>query len=610
VTGVFAFLTTRSMRNRIARRLRRLREPRYLVPTAISILWLVFWVSRGFLGGNVSRPPGLFAPFSTPEVREALAQLGGVLMFLWAAVLWLVPSKEAVLDFTPAEIHFLFPAPLTRRQIVHYKLLRAQIGILFGAFITSFFWGGGLFRPEGLARLAGFWLLYATLHLHTLGAAFVRTNLIEQGVVGLRRRLVPLLLVGLIVAGLVAGFAHAWPAIAAAAAGITGPDGEWSRAGNAAFLAELGRAGSSGVLGAALFPFTVFPHVVLAQHPGEFARWFAMGVAILLFHYLWVIRSEAAFEEASVEAAQRKASRVRAARATSRRGGRLPGKANRFPWRLSPRGRPAVAILWKNLISLVRVTPVRALFVLAAFLLASLGWTTGMSRDSPVPWVLLAAILLVLLAVFSALFGPLFVRNDLREDLFHVDAVKTFPLSGQAILWGELLAPFCVLAFLQAALLAVALGALLFSGTTSLAKLGVENVPAVGWVLAVFLSGMLLLPALSLAQIALQNGIVLLFPAWVALGNSRARGFEASGQRMITLFGSAAVIGVTTVPAALAGGFAAWILAGTIGAAALVVGAAVTTAWIVAEVAVAVRFLGGVLDRLDPSTAGIESAND
>ena len=609
MTGVFTFLTTRSFKNRIGRRLRRLREPRYLVPTLISLLWIAFWM-RGVWGGSLQRPAGLFDAFAGLEIRNALAVLGGVLLFVWAAVLWLVPSKEAVLEFTPAEIHFLFPAPLTRRQIVHYKLLRAQVGILFGALVTSFFWGGGLFRPEGPARLAGFWLIYATLHLHTMGAAFVRTNLIDQGIVGLRRRLVPILVVGLVLYALVAGLAGAWPGLVDAFAGITGPDGRWSKSGNLAFLAALGRACSTGLLGAALAPFAVFPHVILARDLGEFARWFAWGVAILIFHYLWVVRSEAAFEEASVVAAQQKAARVRRARDTARRGGRLPSRAARFPWRLAPTGQPAIAILWKNLIALVRITPVRALFVLAAFLLAALGWTTGMTEESPVPWVLIAAMLLVLVAMFSALFGPLFVRNDLREDLFHVDAVKTFPLSGHAVLWGEILAPWSVLAFLQSFLLAVALGALLLNGTTGLVQLGIEDVPAVGWVLASFFAGGLLLPALTLAQVTLQNAIVLIFPAWVELGNSRARGFEASGQRILTLIGSAVALAITVFPAVLAGGLMTFLLARPVGATSLVLGAAVAAAWIVAEVAVGIRLLGRVLDRLDPSTAGIEAKDD
>jgi hypothetical protein len=547
--------------------------------------------------------------FSGDGVRDALALFGALLLFAWTVILWLVPTGKVALEFTPAEIHFLFPAPVTRREIVHYKLFRAQVGILFGALITSFFWGRGLLHVDGMARLAGFWLLYATLHLHTLGAGFMRTDLIEQGVPGLRRRLVPLAVLTLFLLGAVIGGGQAWPTLSAAAAGITGDDGKFTREGLVAFFVAVGRVGTSGFLGAFLAPFAVFPHIVLAHGAGEFARWFAWGVAILLLHYLWVIRSDTAFEEASVEAAQKRASRVSATRESSRRGGRLPGSVRPFPWRLAPTGRPGVAIVWKNLVSLSRVKPLRALFVAGAFMAAVFGWTVNQS-DGGAPWALIIAVLLVFLALFAALFGPIFVRNDLREDLFHVDAVKTFPLSGRGVVRGELLAPWLVLAGLQVLVLSGALAAFASAGVGSLRQLGVEEPPEFAWCLAGYGGALIVLPAVTLAQIALQNALVLVFPAWFALGNGRARGFEASGQRMLTLFGSAAVLGVCTLPALLSGGVAAWLLAGPIGAAAPVVGAVIAAAWIYAEVALATSYLGRVLDRLDPSNAGIEAQAD
>jgi hypothetical protein len=98
-----------------------------------------------------------------------------------------------------------------------------------------------------------------------------------------------------------------------------------------------------------------------------------------------------------------------------------------------------------------------------------------------------------------------------------------------------------------------------------------------------------------------------MFPAWVALGNTRARGFEASGQRILTLFGTLFALCVVALPAAASGGTLAWLLSPRIGPACLPIGAAVAAAWMVAEVWFACRLLGGLVDRLDPSTAGIEA---
>jgi ABC-2 type transport system permease protein len=478
VIDVFVFLTARSLRNRIVRQLRRLREPRYLVPTAVSVLWIGFWMSNAFLRGG-GRPPGLFDAFLGADVRNAFAIIAGACLFVWAALLWLVPSEGAALEFTPAEIHLLFPAPVTRRQIVHYKLLRAQLGILFGALITSFFWGKGLLGPDGLTRLAGIWLLYATLHLHTLGSGFTRTSLIEHGVSGLRRRLVPLAVLLAVVVGAVVGVMEAWPELVTAAANITGEEGRFSRRGFADFAVAIGRVGTSGVLGVILAPFAIFPHLVLSRGLPEFLRWFGPAIVLLLLHYLWVVRSDAAFEEASVEAAQKRAARIAARRTTARQGGVLRGAVRAFPWKLSPRGRPFVAIVWKNLVSLVRVTPVRALIVLGAILFAGLTWTS--SRGEGAPLTLIFAVLLALLALFTSVFGPLFVRNDLREDLFHIDAVKTFPLSGKAIVFGELLAPWIVLAAMQAVFLLGSLTAFGAAGTASSSNSAARRSRRAGW---------------------------------------------------------------------------------------------------------------------------------
>ncbi len=600
---VFGFLLTRSMRNRFVRRLARLRELRYLIPTVVSVGWIGFWASRAFFrGGSVQIASFPWAEDPT-GLREGVVLLGSLVFFAFIALLWIVPSRAAALEFSPAEVHFLFTAPVTRRQIVHYKLIRAQIGILFGATIAAFFWGGRLLTLAGLARVAGFWLMFATLHLHTIGAGFARTGLIEQGVTGLRRRIVPLGVVLLFVVGIVVGAREAWPAITAAARGLLNEDGDLSRSGISNFLAVVAEVGTSGLLGIVLWPFQVLPRLVLSLTPAEFGRGFRVGLGLLLLHYIWVIRSDAAFEEASAELAQKRAARRARVRSASRRGGRLVGQARPFPWRLAPEGRPETAILWKNLVSMSRVVPVRALVALGAFLLAVLGWTIGFAEAGTAIGVV-TGLLLAQIAAFTSFFGPLFVRNDLREDLFRIDQVKTLPIAGHAVVWGEILAPFSVLAAIQVLSLGIAVGAVLLSGVSRLGPL------SLAWMVAIGVAGLFVLPALTLASVALQNALVLLFPAWVSLGNSRARGFEASGQRILTLFGTVFVNAVVALPAVLCGAAVTFLFLGVMGPVALVLGAGIAAAWIVLEVWLGCRMLGKIFDRLDPSTAGIEAQED
>ncbi len=595
---VFGFLFWRSLVNRTLRRFSRLREVRYLVPALVGLGYIVYMGSQVVGKGMPGRAIGVGGVLGD-EVQQGLVFIGSLFLFAWTALLWLVPSQKAALDFTPAEIHFLFTAPVTRRQIVHYKLFKAQVGILFGALVTAFLWGGRLTTFAGWTRFAGFWLLYALLHLHSLGAGFVRTDLIEHGVSGLKRRLVPLAVLTVFVVLAFVGVRDGWPQIAAAWSGVFVGDGDISGAGAANFLRVVTEVGTSGLLGILLWPFSIMPRTVMAQDLSTFALWFGTGVLLLALHYIWVVRSDTAFEEASVEAAQRKSVRVARAREIGRRGGTLVKSAKPFAWKLAPTGRPEIAIVWKNLIGVTRVVPVRGIIALVSIVFAMIVWTVG-REESRGTIGLVIGLLLPQLAVFFAVLGPLFVRNDLREDVFRLDALKTIPIAGHAVVWGEILAPALVLALLEVAAIAAGLFVLLISGTYEIGRYP----PA--WWTSIGVSAAVLLPALSLASVALQNALVLLFPAWVSVGNSRARGFEASGQRILTLVGTVVFLAVIALPAGIAGGLLSWLLATPWGPWCLIPGAVLAALWIVAEIAVLCRALGKIYDRLDPSTAGIE----
>ena len=50
---------------------------------------------------------------------------------------WLLPFDSGLLDFSDAEIQFLFPAPVSRRALLIHRLIRSQIGLLFGGMIVG-----------------------------------------------------------------------------------------------------------------------------------------------------------------------------------------------------------------------------------------------------------------------------------------------------------------------------------------------------------------------------------------------------------------------------------------------------------------------------------------
>jgi len=602
VIGVFGYLLRTSFRNRLTRRIRRLREPRYLVPFAVSILWFWNFVFRPiFFGNRHFRVAGM--DMLPPDWREAFTFVIGLVIFIWIALLWILPDKKAALQFSPAELHFLFPAPITRRQLVQYKLLQAMIGIGFGSLIASFFFGGARFtHAGGWVRLFAFWLFFAIGHLHGIGASFVRTDLMEAGWSGVRRRAISIVVVLLFVFGVFLSARNAWMTVGyVLSAWVRGhrlPDDV------ALVSTALAQAGSHGVGAILLWPFLALPRLLLSTRPDEFLFYGAVGLVILLLHYLWVIHTDTSFEEASLEISQKAADRREARKRTRRTGGMLVTKAAPFPWKLKPMGRPEIALVWKNAINVTRVTPIRALFALFAFLIGMVGLVMARlaeSHENPFFWV---GVVCVLIAAFTTVLGAIFLRNDLREDLFRIDSIKTMPLAGHQIVWGEVLGAWSALALIQVIMIVIATVCFVISGA--------EKFPEVSraWFCFGGAASLLVLPAITLAAVTLQNAMVVVFPAWVSLGNSRVRGFEASGQRILTMVGSVTALSLIVLPAAASGGVATWLLAPWIGPACLLVGAVIAAAWMWGEVVFGCRLLGGMVDRLDPSTAGIEAQDD
>jgi hypothetical protein len=112
-------------------------------------------------------------------------------------------------------------------------------------------------------------------------------------------------------------------------------------------------------------------------------------------------------------------------------------------------------------------------------------------------------------------------------------------------------------------------------------------------------AAMVLAPALIVAQLVVQNGIAVLFPAWMTLGRSRVRGIEGIGQQMLTTWGGFLVAALFLAPPAAGAAivmFAVYSATQTIG---VLAPAAVLLALLVAQSLLVTGWLGRVLDRTD-----------
>ena len=572
--GAALYLIRRSLVNATRRRVTRLRQPKYLIGFVVGglyLYWLVLRPRRGTGLGGVASPNGDIV---------AVGLLGALVVFNW-----LFGSAESPFTFNLAETQYLFTAPLTRRQVIDFKLLRSQVPLFISAAASALIFSGGHVSGLSLIRVVGLWLVYGTLQLHYAGMSLLRASLAQQGVTGLRRRLGSLLVLASLLA-------LAWWSVRRALPGVVAAFGEDPQRGYAA-LASIMHTGPLGVL---VWPLEAVVAPLLAPSAAAFAGRVPAALLVLGAHYIWVVRSTLAFEEAAVEHAAKLARRIEAVRE-----GRWAAPTSRAPkstggirLRLAPTGGPGVAILWKNAVGATRDLSQRTFVLIAVVVIGgSMALASG-----PMRWLDLVAVLLLGTGGLTLLFGPLAARCDLRQDLEMLDVLKGYPVRGRQVVGGEVAAPVTLIGLVVWSCL---LGA--FAATAG--RQGSE-LPPLGDRLAILLALLPATAAVLLVLVLVQNAAVLLFPAWVSVGRNRAVGLEATGQRILMTAGSMIVLVVALVPAGLAGGITGLgaHAAGVATLWTLPLGSLVGSGVVGFEGALAVHFLGGVFDRIDPAAAG------
>jgi len=564
VTHAFLYLTACSLKNRLRRRLRRLREPRYLAGLVVGLLYLYWFVVRNQMRApRRGRADLTWLTSFAPDIVVG----GAVLLWVVAVLVWLWPFAARTWTFTAAEVQFFFTAPLTRRQLLNYKLLRSQVGLLFSVLIASLFTGAARAAVAGRwSLLLGGWLLFAAIFLHVLGANLTKSSFRAPAsrVPWLAWASATLMIV---VSGLLCGtyLVHARALM--------------SRPLNDAIfgIVELGRVGAASF---ALWPFRAVLAPIFAATPSAFARALGPALVVLVLNYVWVLWSDANLEDAASAAEQRQA-----------QGRSAPAPVVRpAPFSLAARGRVETAILWKNTILLGRYVSLRLVVrVLIPVVVMAVVFGLNSKGGSLAP-------LLLMLTVFATVVGPFMIRNDLRHDLQRLPVLKTWPISGRELLLGELLAPIFLLSAIVWFLLAV---------TLALSPAWKDGPIDVVGRAALLVSVGLLAPMLIAGQVIIQNAAVILFPGWIATGGARARGIEAMGQNMLMFAGTLLALGVGVLPASAVAGGLGYVLYLFLGWPGLLPAAVLLASILVVEAGLVVIWLGRVLERTDPAQVEI-----
>jgi hypothetical protein len=508
--NAFLYLTWTSARNRVWFQLRRVRSPRYAAALIVGVVYI--W---SFLLRPTSHTSTTSAFLGLPT--EMLVTLFAVLTLMGT---WVFGSDTTALAFTPAEVSLLFPGPLSRRQLIGYKLYRAQIAVLFNALIWVFVLRrGGTALPSPL-RAIGIWALFSTLNLHRLGAAILRSSWREHRGAGFRRSIWS-----------VAVFAAIGGCVAA---GVISHRGELFGAQNAgAFFGALGRtlASSPAIIG--LYPFHLVVAPTFAHSIGEWRGEIPWALLVLVAHVLWVFHADTAFEDAAIEASAERAKRLEAQRARRTVAAvRAPRPATKTI-HLAARGHPALAIVWKNTLCLRRTAQLR-LFIGPLVMALAVGAATAGSGGLPE----FLSTTAITLAAMMLLFGGRLIRNDLRHDMLHLPLLKSLPIAPADIVLAEVTSAALPMSIIQFLLVLIAFAAMLALAAPPFA-------PSIQ--VALLCASPFAVAALNLALLTIQNATAVLFPAWIRLGPAVNTGVEALGQNVLATVANLISLGLALV---------------------------------------------------------------
>ena len=566
--GASVYITVCTARNRMRVRLRRLREPRYLLGAIVGGAYMYFSVFARRSGRASAARRAARGAAAVPPSLAALASAGpalvGLALLALTSLCWILPGSSGLLTFSDAEIQFLFPAPIPRRQLLIHRMLRSQIGLLFASVVVA------IMTPSvaGFTRLRvsiATWLVLLTAKVYFAGVTLARTKLTSAETGARRVAWAPIGVltstVAIVILAVTRVFAGAPPS------------------GAIDLVTRIGVVVSQGAARIVLWPFVTVARPLFAEWPQPYLLSLVAAAGVLAATALWVLQSDQAFEDATAAAAER------GAREPERR--RASYRVRAGGWSLAPVGRPEAAFAWKAAMQTLRLVDRRSLARVVAMLFsltvlaASLGRRNGLAG--------IVGVFATVGAGMAILLAPQVLRIDMRQDLRHLELLKTWPVAPAAVLRGELIWPGGLITSFAWVSLAVAV---VMSGAV---------VTKIAWSWRLSAAGAVAIwaPALVFAQLTIHNAVALLFPAWVPLGDQRPRGLDAMGQRLIMLGGTWLLLVVVTIPAAIVGGVVWFASQWLIGSAALVAGAIAGAVVVAIEILLATEVLGPAYERID-----------
>lgn len=492
------FLAVRQSVGSFKYRLSRLKNPRYLVPALFAVVY--FWLSFGMPGlreSRLDRTPtdyaGLIRLFVGPGI--------GLLLTMG----WLAASGRPAPGFTRPEAAQLFVLPLSRRDLIRYRLLRPQLVFLLLACFAAL----GALRSDAFSPLFAWCAAYVVLNvlsLNTMFASLLMNRMKQARLPSLLMYVPAVLVLGWVIAPIALNYT---------------PPTEYD--GSLREWLEFMLIG--GIAESAHWPLRMLGSIGIADNFTQFGFGIVAAAVWILVLYIGCMLIVAPYEEAALELAETTGRKLDA----MRKGGALAASASRLKsarssrLKLKPTGPVWRALFWQTLVADWRVGPWRIGIIFAAILAL-----VGLFADSISKAKALQTLIIGISAsgvMMLIMMCPRMLATGLHTELRRLPLLKSLPISGHALLRGKAWA---------GALLVFAPGVLLMAGAFAAAS-DVVSYKEFPLLLGAVAAGLAALLPLAATMIALESAAVLMFPAWMTTGQSEP-GFEQIGRNLLSLF--------------------------------------------------------------------------
>lgn len=541
---------------------RKLRRPSSWLFLAIGVLLIGGWIAVMALGRRIS---------PAAQMDADIARFGAEVGLLVLLVLTIVGAFQFRGLYLPKEeIELAFSAPVSRSDIVRYRLGTNLLRSLFAALLFGFLTARRM--PEPFFAFTGTMLVMLTIPLVGQGTALLLGE--SENRFGKLARAAPLKAISVVLGaavglGVVALMVYDGGAVTEAIGNDDGP---------------IAQAARNPWVRAALAPLTPWSGMITSSSAAQFWSWFAVCVGIWILLYQMVVRAKIDFRELSLATSAEVAKRISQARrggfGASRSRATAPTGTKGVPWFFG-RG-PFGAIAWLETTSMARRARgalILSCLVVVFMVIVTNGITSGRSGAETAEKSLILGT--VLISVLGTAYLCAGLKFDFRGRLEQMDMLRAWPV-----------APWRI--FLATILPEVVLVTLMLGTAVSVRAIWL------GTFHPIVLGAVLFQPLVVLTWVALDNAAFLHSPVRYVPGQESA--LQNVGRAMVLMLLRGIVLLIATGVAVLPGigvGFLVRYAFDASDATAIALGAGVAWLGLVAVDCVLVWAGGRMLGRFD-----------